>query len=177
MKEEKNILHLYLTKFAAGDLSCLPKLVRRLADRVLFIPILNRGPAENTPGVSIKVFKHTEESREVVPVFTSEHRFETWRGESGASVDKLSVLGADLCIALGGKSWISIDEGSEHEALFNPEVTRTIAETPLPESEPSDTQPIYLSPQQIVEVAAEEQTPIISEESVTATVTKLQDWD
>jgi hypothetical protein len=185
VKEEKNLLHLYLSKVAAGDKSYLAKLVRRLADRLLYIPVLKKSSQASQAGSSMKVnvFRHQQSDQEVIPVFTSEKNMQKWSISVSATYDQISVLGADLCAALGENSYISIDEGSAHSLVFDPEVIIQIASTPAHEAESSTTKTIYLSPQQIVQAAAEREVTYaavpeeVGEDNTPAAVSRIKDWD
>ncbi len=184
MKEEKNLLNLYLAKVAAGDKSYLAKLVKRLADRLLFIPVLKKSGQASKGGSSMKVnvYRHQQSNQEVIPVFTSERNMQKWSISISATFDQISVLGADLCTALGESNYISIDEGSDHAVVFDPQVIIQIASMPAQEAESVDTKTIYLTPQQIVQAATEIEptpaaVPLAEEDNTPAAASRLQDWD
>lgn len=183
VKEEKNVLNLYLSKVASGDKSYLSKLVTRLADRLLFIPILKKSTDKKSgSAMKVNVYRHQQSDKEVIPVFTSEKNMQKWSVSISASFDQISVLGADLCTALGEQSYISIDEGTDHSVVFDPEIIIKIASMPAQEAETTDTKTIYLSPQQIVQAATEGDgtpaaTPETGGDQTPAAVSRLQDWD
>ena len=183
MKEEKSILNLYLAKVAAGDLSCLAKLVRRLADRLLFIPV--RSTSSDGGGSSgkmkINVYTYQSGEREVVPVFTTEKNLKSWCQSVSGELSNVSLLGADLCAALGSESTISVDEGSDHAVVFEPDVIVQIAATPTWETEEKVHEaPILLTPEQIIAPAQAHSTATAEDHStqtVQSSSSKIQDWD
>lgn len=132
MKEEKNMLNLYLSKLAQGDRSCVSKLTKRLADRLLFLPVLTKSSDRRSggPTMTLNVYRHAKDDKEVIPVFTSEKIFKSWRLNVSVEIEQVPLLGADLCAALGHDNWISIDEGSEHAVVVDPDVVLKIASEP-----------------------------------------------
>lgn len=135
--EDKTLLGLYLSKVAAGDKSFVEKLCRRLADRLVFIPIVSSGNGQKGRArtMTLNVYRTEEPEREIFFIFTSERKLKAWSDKVGTKFDQVSLLGADFCTAMHAESWLRVDEGSENTVLLDPEVVSQIATTPTQEEQ------------------------------------------
>ncbi len=131
VKEGRTTLNLYLLKVARGDTSCMDKLVRRLADRILCLPVLSDPSSSVATNTKLNVYRYSHFGKEIIPVFTSEAIFENWRSQVSVGVEQVQLLGGDVCAAIGSGSWLSVDEGTEHAAMLDPFVVEKIAAEPI----------------------------------------------
>lgn len=124
---QKSLLNIYLQKVAQGDQSALENLCKRLAERLLIVPtVKGRSGEKGDLEVKVSVVRLQEAHRTVVPVFTSERTFSDWCVSEKQQCDSISLLGADMCMALGVSSWIVIDPGAAHSAELQPFVVEKI---------------------------------------------------
>ncbi len=104
-------------------------LCKRLADRLLIVPILGELPKQAVEQ-RINVLTRDSNDGRWVPVFSSKATFEHWREVESFSGSQISVLGADLCLVLGTEIGIEIDPCSPFNVklsaveLVESEVTR-----------------------------------------------------
>jgi len=139
----RTTLDLFLQKVAAGDEQYVERLCRQLADRLLIVPTSKAGtgtPSDlnyTSTNLSVnrahneeivRVYRIKEAHRSVIPVFTAQKRYKTWCEKEGHKHESISLLGADLCLSLGGKAWIAIDPGHENAFELQPALVQRIAE-------------------------------------------------
>ena len=136
--KSRSVLSLYLEKIAAGDKSCVDKLCKRLADRLLYVPITKPAVSAEMKGGSdfkIEVVCLKDKNDSLVPVFTNESLLKTWCKEQDRSVSSISLLGADLCTALEKDASLWIDPSTDHAVRLEPEIVKQISEVELDESD------------------------------------------
>ena len=131
VKRPKSELALFLQKVADGDQGYLDKLLTRLSDRLLHVPL---AASDATPygasgsTVKLNVACKTEAHRRLIPVFTSEELLQDWCKVNGYSGQCISILGADLCATLSG-AWIMVNPASETAVELQPFLVEKIAQS------------------------------------------------
>lgn len=123
----KSLLNLYLQKVSSGDLEYIDRLCSQLADRLIYAPIANSSETPGSAKTTFAVVKLTEAHRSLVPVFTTEEGLKKWITSSSHSGSSISLLGADFCAALGNKSWLVVDPGSDLSVELQPSFVVKIA--------------------------------------------------
>lgn len=119
----KSLFNLYLQKVAEGDPNYLEKLLARLSDRLIYIPVSKKSSISSSgsgTNISISVLCLKEAHRSLVPAFTSEKVLTKWCAEKGYSGESIALLGADLCAALKNNSWLVINPGSDNPVELQP---------------------------------------------------------
>ena len=124
----RSLINLYLQKVASGEESYIDRLCQQLADRLVYIPVVddsvaNSGAAE----VQIQALRIQEEHRSIVPVFTTAEQFDLWRKEEQRAEEPMALFGADLCAALDGKAWIRIYGSADKPVELQPSLVKRIA--------------------------------------------------
>lgn len=98
---KRSVLDLYLTKVSQGDKNYLAKLSVRLADRLLFVPLLATQVEGNEMGQGAIPFFHIKgEGVRLVPVFTDQLGLKEWCKIKALELPYVSLLGYELCLAL-----------------------------------------------------------------------------
>lgn len=124
----RSLINLYLQKVSSGDESYLDRLCQQLADRLVYIPVVDdTAAASSAPEVQIQALRIQEEHRSIVPVFTTAEQFDLWRKEEQRAEEPMALFGADLCAALDGKAWIRIYGASEKPVELQPALVKRIA--------------------------------------------------
>ncbi len=108
----KSLLTLYLQRVKEGDNSYVDKLLAQLAERLLHVPT-DSDPLESAGNVTVKIIRTKEAHRAVVPVFTSSDLLKSWAEKNNLPSYSISLLGADLSMALSSDSWLVINPDSE----------------------------------------------------------------
>jgi hypothetical protein len=132
---QKSLLEVYLGRVAAGDMTYLDRLCGQLTDRLCYLPVLQLD--NDSAGARVEVGKIHRGEFSFVPLFTTENRFKQWAKDQ-KSAESLSLLGGDLCAALGADTGILIDPGSENTVELRPEVVSRIA-TEVLSTPPNET--------------------------------------
>lgn len=130
---ERNVLNLFLQKVSQGDASYLDRLCKRLADRLIYVPLIEENSGGSKTSTTLKVFHLEKNGCTVVPAFSSERKFQAWRKNQKDNFSCEALLGADLCLALGNSAGLLVDPSSDYEVLLEPESVVSIAETPVQE--------------------------------------------
>jgi len=130
----KSLLYLYIQKVAAGDTSYTDRLVHRLAERLLYVPVTTSGrPEARVSGGSVKVevvlLKETE--RSLVPAFTEERLLRNWCSRNGYSGESITLLGADLCAAIAAETWLWVNPGDGYAIELQPVLVEKIRQTEI----------------------------------------------
>ena len=168
--KRRSVLFLYLEKIAGGDESCIDNLCKRLADRLIHVPIVTETASKtNTKTKSKAKSKSKSKSKtkakskakvkeepqknedprlkrinvvcvkynrkKFVPIFTSEELLKSWCKKKKLKVDSISLLGADLCMALANTKSIWIDPTSKHSVKLKPDDVQKISNIVLEEAE------------------------------------------
>jgi hypothetical protein len=134
---DKSLLNLYLEKYAAGNEAYEDRLCTQLAERLVYVPVVEESSITGTKGgVKVKILRVVGKGVQLVPVFTSEARFNDWAARSGHKTGSISLLGADLCTSISKDSWLGVDAGSKSAVKLHPRLVAKIAAVPPP---PVDT--------------------------------------
>ncbi len=102
----KNFLDIFIEKLSAGDTSYEDKLIGRAAERLMHVPMVEtQGEGGAT---KIKIYCERLGNKKIVSVFTTEKGLQTWAKTQKEEIEPFSLLGGDLCDALGGDTWIHL---------------------------------------------------------------------
>ena len=129
-RRRRSTLTLYLDRVADGDENYRSKLCKNLVDRLLHIPLDTSDDAYNESkgaGVKIKVMRQKYAGKVVVPVFTDENMFKTWKAEQKKDLDTVALMGGDLCKVLPDGLWLLVDWGADSEVLLDEAAVKSIA--------------------------------------------------
>lgn len=125
----KSLLSFYLSKVASGDNSMVEKLLHHLSDRLVYVPLLQAHNTDADGAVKLNIACLRDGETLLTPVFTSEREALAWCKASGnSSAASESLLGADLCAALGQKMWIVVNPDTPHSVRLTPEQVSQMAE-------------------------------------------------
>lgn len=125
----KSVINFYLEKVSQGDRSFMEALCVQLAERLVYVPVLDVTADASGVSTTVDVVQFREGERHIIPAFTSEKRFQEWKSKAAHQGGSISLLGADLCAALGSGSWVSIDPGNPASVELPPAVVEKIAKT------------------------------------------------
>lgn len=131
---QKSVLHLLLKKVSDGDLTAAPKLCSKMADRLVHIPTLEV-KNEGSKSTKISVIRVREGERALVPLFTTQQLLKNWLEINEIEGDGMSLLCADVCMALESANWIMIDAGTDYWVELEPRWVQTIAQTNMEDDE------------------------------------------
>lgn len=144
-------IELYLEKVSAGDGSYMERLCQQLADRLLLVPIHKQNHDVVYAGGSssaarqeekFKLFCLVKGKTTVMPVFTTQDQFKNWCAAHNYDLDFLSLLGADVCMAVANTMWIVIDPHSRRPVELTPDLVSSIAQIELADPQRDVEQPI-----------------------------------
>lgn len=125
----KSLLSFYLAKVAAGDKSMSDKLLHHLSDRLVYVPLVQARNTEVSGAVKLHIACLRDGDTMLTPVFTSEREALAWCSANGnSSAASESLLGADLCAALGQNMWIVVNPGTQDSVRLAPEQVSQMAE-------------------------------------------------
>ncbi|MCO6432387.1 MAG: SseB family protein [Deltaproteobacteria bacterium] len=129
---QRNVLELYLTKVSSGDKQYVEKLCQRLAERLLWVPVLtidevskDGAPVQRVELVTVRI-----EGTPFVPIFTTEAKLTQWLSLHHPSASALSIMGRDLCKQLDPDLSLLINEGSQNMVELPPVNVSEIAKVP-----------------------------------------------
>lgn len=170
----RSLINLYLQKVSAGDESYIDRLCQQLADRLVYIPVVDDSVASSGAAeVQIQAMHIQEEHRSIVPVFTTAEQFDLWRKEQQRAEEPMALFGADLCAALDGKAWIRIHGSSEKPVELQPALVKRIAAieaTNIGDDEGEPDEATNIIPEPHAPVAAPLQVPSKTREVVIAKI-------
>ena len=130
---QKGPIYISISRVLAGDTSgnnaALDKLCRQLADRTVFVPtkestdgLVTRSP---TPVQVMRIIDN--KGRSLVPVFLQQSSLAEWCQNEGLSENSISLLGADICVAMDESSWIILEPSTENELKLEPKIVDLIS--------------------------------------------------
>ena len=117
---QKSLLNVYLERMSKGDVTCAEKLCNRLADRLVYVPVIEENGAVGNSATKVSVVKINGDNHQSVPMFTDEKALEAWTKENSHEGSWISLLGADFCRALAPDIWVLIDPASNAPVEFPP---------------------------------------------------------
>lgn len=127
---ERSIINLYLSKVKDGDASFYDKLCTQLADRLLYIPVLDdrsvRTEADDSK-TSVRVLSSVLDGKSMIAVFTSGQRYRNWESMHGTNGHFIQMLGGEFCLTLGDQTWLIVDDGARNSLQIEPKWVRHIA--------------------------------------------------
>lgn len=132
MSQKINPLHFFLKRVADGDRSAISKLTNKLADKLVYVPTAAPGLGTRARIEKVQVLKIPKNGAACVPIFTSSRLFQDWAKKDDHQGDSISLLCADLAIALRNEDATTsfiVDYGSEHEATLDYAVIKAISES------------------------------------------------
>lgn len=130
---QKGPIYISISRVLAGDASnnnaALEKLCRQLADRTVFVPTKDSTDSSVTRAPTpVQVVRIVDsKGRHLVPIFLHQNTLSEWCQSEGLSENFISLLGADICIALDQNSWIILEAGTENELKLEPKVVELIS--------------------------------------------------
>ena len=128
----KSLLSLYLQRVKDGDDTFVQKLVGRLADRLIYVPVDSAESQADGSEMRVNVFRIVEAHRKLVPIFTAEHLFRKWAENRPGEVEFISLLGSDFCASLSGqKTWLLVNPGSADSVELQPTIVGLIGGSTL----------------------------------------------
>ena len=136
----RSSLNLYLQKVAEGDQGYLDRLCAQLSERLVYVA--RTESSNSASGVTtVRIVQRRDGPRVLIPTFTSLDAIKDWIASNEPSATSFDLLGADLCALLDGKTWLSIDPGSEHAVELQPALLKRIAAGDEPAAETADAPP------------------------------------
>ncbi len=127
------IIDRFINLFSHGDKSCIEGLCSRFADRLVFVPIVDEAvkPDQSQPGrFAVDVLCLENEEFPLIPAFTTEKNFRVWcENNSHSPPQVLSLLGGDLCAALGQAKGVAINPMAESQATLDPTLVNKVAQS------------------------------------------------
>ena len=145
---QKGPIYISISRVLAGDTSAnnaaLDKLCRQLADRTVFVPTKEstEGLVTRTP-TPVQVLRIVDnKGRSLVPVFLQQNTLADWCQHEGLAENSISLLGADICVAMAGDSWIILEPNTENELKLEPKIVELISKV-------GQDQEIEVSPQNV----------------------------
>lgn len=127
---QKSALQVMLKRISEGDMALVPKLCSKLADRLVYIPVLEV-KNEGTNRTKVSVIRIREGSRALVPIFTAQPILKSWLSLNGIKGDGMSLLCADVCTAVEKGTWMMVDAGTDYWIELEPSNVQKIAETEI----------------------------------------------
>lgn len=133
---QRTQLYIYLEKVAQGDQSYNAKLCQQLADRLIYVPILERSTSQpNSPGkLKVRAVRLKESGSEQVLLFTTERLYKSWAVTFPEKTSFISLLGGDFCAALQREVSVVVDAGTACSVVLTPELVQAVADS-SPEEE------------------------------------------
>ncbi|NDC36474.1 MAG: hypothetical protein EBZ48_00290 [Proteobacteria bacterium] len=126
---QRSPLYSFLEKVASGDDTYRLKLCQQLADRLIYVPILERASGEpSSPGqFKVRVVRTADSEGEQVLLFTTEKLYKGWATTFPEKTSFISLLGGDFCAALKSTTCVVVDSGTAHSVVLKPESVRAVA--------------------------------------------------
>ena len=62
-----------------------------------------------------------------MPVFLQQNTLVDWCQHEGLAENSISLLGADICVAMAGDSWIILEPNTENELKLEPKIVELIS--------------------------------------------------
>ena len=158
---QKGPIYISISRVLAGDSSgdnaALDKLCRQLADRTVFVPtkeptegVITRAP---TPIQVLRIVDN--KGRSLVPVFLQQSSLTEWCQHEGLSENFISLLGADICVALDEKSWIILEPTTENELKLEPKIVDLISKVGQEQDESETSSESRIVQQPVIKAASE----------------------
>lgn len=122
---KNSLIEFYLQKVSDGDANFVGKLCRQLANRLLYVPVLNSDSHDGHE--TFNVIVNREDDRVSVPAFTTKEKFDLWCVRSDKSLEFIDILGADLCASLGEATWLLVDPSFGTGVELNPSFVNEVA--------------------------------------------------
>lgn len=125
---KRSLIEFYLQKVSSGHDDYLSSLCAQLGERLLSIPVIStQVTGDNVQNVKIIVLN--EGLRTFVPVFTSVTLLKEWAGTRNTQASVVSLLGADVCLAIDPEHWLIVNPLSKNEVILPPHSIKKIAES------------------------------------------------
>jgi len=126
---QRTPLYSYLEKVAAGDASYRSKLCQQLADRLIYVPILERQSSRAAvPGqLKVQVVTLVDGDRDQVLLFTTEKLYKSWAVTFPQRTSFISLLGGDFCAALRRGTSVAVDVGTGYSVVLDEDAVREVA--------------------------------------------------
>lgn len=120
---QKNLLHVFLKRVADKDPESLKQVAQKLAERLVYVPIVKTMSDQDDSLVKIKARKVISGKKASVLTFSNQRYFKEWATASNhPSADVISLLLGDLCTAILSEKnleTIVIDHGADHSVTLD----------------------------------------------------------